>query len=199
VTFSWTKRVTGGRSNVGRKGMYLAIRNCWSDVMPNGKSYVLDSFCCKDEDNFWVSALRIVFQYAKPRSSSVPSNKRARQSHIHIYVTYIHQCQTALKYIVNIETSIFRNFTSTVTKFAQWQRPPSTLRGWPPPWKFKKKNLNIFATDWPILTKFSTVMSLDILDPVSSKISQFNKSKITVITVLKIQKITIPSQSNDWF
>jgi len=72
--------------------MYLAKRDCWIDDMPNGKSYVLDSFCCKDDDNCWVSAFRILFQYAKPRSSSVPSNKLSQS------VTWnIHQCQTAYK------------------------------------------------------------------------------------------------------
>ena len=31
----------------------------------------------------------------------------------------------------------------------------------------KLKNVNIFATDWPILPKFDVLMSLDPLDPVS--------------------------------
>jgi len=88
VRFSSPGHSTRCCPNVGRNGMYLATRDWRSDDMPTGKSYVLDSFCCNDDDKFWVSVFRILFQYAKPRSSSVP-----RYTHSHSVSHAL--CQTA--------------------------------------------------------------------------------------------------------
>jgi len=67
----------------------------------------------------------------------------------------------------------------------RWRRPPS--------WK-----IIISATNWPILTKFGTLMRLNPCHPntVASKISRFQKTKMSAVAILKIRKIAI-SRWND--
>jgi len=51
-----------------------------------------------------------------------------------------------------------------------------------------EKNLNIFATDRPILTKFGMLMCIVSLGPVSHKISRFQKSKMASAAIVKNSK-----------
>jgi len=50
------------------------------------------------------------------------------------------------------------------------------------------KNLNIFATDWQILTIFGILMRLYPMDPLADKISRFQKSKMAAAAIWKIEK-----------
>ena len=63
----------------------------------------------------------------------------------------------------------------------------------------KSKNINIFATDWPILTKFGMQMCLKLWILITNKISWFQKSKMAAAAILKIRKIAISPQRNDQF
>ena len=49
----------------------------------------------------------------------------------------------------------------------------------------KRKNLNIFATDCPIFTKFGMLMCLVPLRTIANKISLFQKSKMAAAAILK--------------
>jgi len=63
----------------------------------------------------------------------------------------------------------------------------------------KSKNLNNFASDWPVLIKFGMRMRLATQDPIVNKISRFQKSKMAVAAILKICKIAISPQPIDLF
>jgi len=58
---------------------------------------------------------------------------------------------------------------------------------------------NISATERPILTKFGTVMGLDLQTASAIKISRIRQSKMVSAVILKNQKILIPSQPIDQF
>jgi len=63
----------------------------------------------------------------------------------------------------------------------------------------KFENCNISATEWPIFTKFGTVMGLDFQTPRAIEISRIRQSKMVVAAILKKRIILIPSQPIDRF
>ena len=63
----------------------------------------------------------------------------------------------------------------------------------------KRKNLNIFPTDWQILTKFGMLMCVDPLRHNSHKILLFQKSKMAAAAILKIRKIAVSPQQTTNF
>jgi len=61
------------------------------------------------------------------------------------------------------------------------------------------KNHNISAMQRPILTKFGTVMGLDLQTASAIEISRIRQSKMVAAAILEKRKIPIPSKPTDRF
>jgi len=61
----------------------------------------------------------------------------------------------------------------------------------------KSTNLNIFATDWPILTKFGTVMRLGLPDTSANKILR-NDQRMRDIAIFRIFNMAAAAVLDFW-